>query len=359
MVRNRDEAVVVMNKQTRNKVGTCQMVTRGWYDAPSAGDRDGDGDADANDGWLSEPPKFRHLGDRNPPKGVPLYFRNLPGKPAKTAYGHRAATRSTGGNCRSTDMSNGRYAAGVTGNATIAQIEKSMGLHYVGWSETITGQLIPLGPSSKPSKPSTGSTADPKRVPASWSGFVHLDPKKFMNYLAAIEEAAKTGKGVDIDVHFSKDGTAWAAHWATVAANHAHDPLKKIAGSRRLSSLTDKELDRLRGPNGQKAFRRVNVLLREAAKLGVRVELEVKVKGTLAQVRRVMRNTWAKKLHVRHLLQVKTLAAMNGSLQRLAPWQAEGAVTILSFTKYKGKGISKKAAGPVVDYYRGTPKWVA
>lgn len=356
MVRSRPAALAVAMKQTTNKPGTCQMTTRGWYDAPSAGDQDHDGDADANDGWLSEPVKYRHLGDRTPPSGVPLYFRKKSGR----GFGHRCMSRDTRGNARTTDMHGGRYEAGITGNATIAQIEREMGLIYVGWSESITGQLIPLGPGTTPKpNPSTGSTASPKRVPASWAAPVHLDSGEFMNYLAAIEKAARLGKGVDIDVHVSKNGTAWGAHWGTVAANHAHDPKKLIKGSRRLSSLTDAEIDRLRGPDGQKAFRRINVLLAHALRLGVRVELEVKVKMSPAQVKRVFGNVSAKQLHVRHLLQIKTLAVMSGALARLAPWQALGAVTILSFTKYKGRGISKKAATKVVDYYRGNPKWVA
>lgn len=147
-IRNRDEAVATSMKQTRNEPGTCQMTTRGWFNAPSAGDRDGDGDADANDGWLSEPKSARHPGDRKPPKGVPLYFRNR----SRPGFGHRCISRDDKGNARSTDMLNGRYERGITGNATIAQIESAMALEYIGWSDTITGQKIPLPP-AKPSKP--------------------------------------------------------------------------------------------------------------------------------------------------------------------------------------------------------------
>jgi len=147
MVRSNEEAVVAMMKQTRNDPGTCQRETRGWFDAPSAGDRDGDKDADANDGWASEPKWARVYGDRTPPKGAPLYFKNKSGR----GFGHRCGTRNSVGGCRSTDMSNGVYRPGITGNATISQIEAQMGLEYVGWSRTISG--IPIPGLEAPSKP--------------------------------------------------------------------------------------------------------------------------------------------------------------------------------------------------------------
>jgi hypothetical protein len=137
-IRTREQAVEVAMAQDRNTPGTCQLSTRGWFNAPSAGDQDKDGDYDAVDGWVSEPTAARHPGDRNPPPGVPLSFSG-----GSKGYGHRCISRATGGNARSTDMSNGRYAKGITGNATIPEIERSMGVHYLGWSETIDGQPIP------------------------------------------------------------------------------------------------------------------------------------------------------------------------------------------------------------------------
>jgi hypothetical protein len=145
MVRSATDAVEAALNQTSNKVGTCQMATRLWFAAPSVGDVDGDGDADAVDGWLSEPASARHPGDRNPPVGAPVAFSGGGKK-----YGHRAITRARGGHIRSTDMQDGRYVAGVTGNATIDQIERSMGVKYLGWTETISRQPIPGLAVSKP-----------------------------------------------------------------------------------------------------------------------------------------------------------------------------------------------------------------
>lgn len=141
-IQNRDEAVKRALAKKTNSPGMCQQITRSYYDAPSAGDRDGDRDADANDGWAAEPHSARHAGDRNPPVGVPLYFM-APGR-----FGHRTISVADGGVNRSSDFNEKtkRYEAGVMGTGTIAEIEKAMNYKYVGWSSTITGFPIPLAP---------------------------------------------------------------------------------------------------------------------------------------------------------------------------------------------------------------------
>jgi len=52
-------------------------------------------------------------------------------------------------------MQNGRYASGIVGFATIEEIEKAMGVKYLGWSETISGQKIPAEPPPPPPPPGT------------------------------------------------------------------------------------------------------------------------------------------------------------------------------------------------------------
>lgn len=346
MVRNREEAAKSAELQRTNKPGTCQLWTRTRFDAPSAGDRDGDRDADAVDGWKSEPLSKKHY-DRNPPRGVPVAFSG-----GSRGFGHRAVSLG-GGRIRSTDMYNNRYKAGVVGTTTILDIERSMGVHYLGWSETITGTLIPL-----PHKPAPVKQIGPKRAPAAWGNFLHLSPGAYMDYWDAIPEAKKLGKGIDIDAQKSKSGTGWGLHWGNVGRNFLKDPKGLIKSTRRIDSLTDAEILRLRGPKGQKVHR-ISSLLKRAAKFGVRVELEVKVVFAETWVKAIFALAAVKALREKHLLQIKTLAALPGSIQRLTPWQKRGAVTLLSFTGYKGKGISKKTAWPIVDYTRGTTKWVA
>lgn len=142
-IRTGSQAIAAAKGQTRNEPGTCQKVVRTWFNAPSAGDRDGDGDADAVDGWLSEPKSARHFGDRNPPPGKPLAFKG-----GGRGYGHRALSGVS--SVLSIDMYNNRYRAGytsrVTGTSTsdaIGKIERSMGVTYLGWSDTIDGFPIP------------------------------------------------------------------------------------------------------------------------------------------------------------------------------------------------------------------------
>lgn len=143
-INTQKQAIAAALRQTHNVPGTCQLTVRGWFNAPSAGDVDHDGDADAIDGWKSEPEHARHEGDRNPPAGVPLAFRNA----NRNGFGHRAMTVTNG--IRSTDMFDNHYTPGRTSTVTghsrseqIAAIERSMGLVYLGWASTIDGQPIP------------------------------------------------------------------------------------------------------------------------------------------------------------------------------------------------------------------------
>lgn len=202
--------------------------------------------------------------------------------------------------------------------------------------------------------PSLSGPKAPLPAPSKWGDFKHLDSSKFMDYYYAIVH----NKAVDVDAQNSKQGTAWGAHWQTLSKLHVFDPLGKIKQSAKLNQLTDAEIGRLRSKDG-KRLHRISDLLRLAWKHKTRVELELKSVFSLAYMKRLMAVVAVKALHNAKLLQVKTLAAMAGSITRLRPAQQAGYVTVLSFTDYKGKGISKANAWPEVDYTRGTPKWVA
>lgn len=146
MVLNREEAAQVAEKKSINIPGTCQLVTRGYFGAPSVGDFDGDGAADAEDGWKSEPISARHS-DRNPPRGTPVAFTG-----GRNDFGHRAISIGGSAPIRSTDFngSTRRYHAGVIGNGTISEVAAAIGVTYVGWSDTIDGVKIPLPPVAGP-----------------------------------------------------------------------------------------------------------------------------------------------------------------------------------------------------------------
>lgn len=156
MSTTREQAARNAEASKTNVPGTCQLWTRTQFGAASAGDQDRDGDADAVDGWKSEPISARHT-DRNPPRGVPVAFSG-----GSRGYGHRAVSLG-GGKIRSTDMTATGYAPGVVGTTTIAQIERSMGVTYTGWSETISGNPIP-NPQPAPPKPEPIDFAGRARV---------------------------------------------------------------------------------------------------------------------------------------------------------------------------------------------------
>lgn len=142
MVYNRTTAAARAMKSTTNEPGMCQKWTRQIFGAPSVGDVDRDGDADAVDGWKSETQV--HPGDRNPPIGVPVAFSG-----GRHGNGHRAISLG-GGRLRSTDMDGSRFSKGHVGTTTIADCERVMGVKYLGWSPTISGILIPKAASTPP-----------------------------------------------------------------------------------------------------------------------------------------------------------------------------------------------------------------
>lgn len=139
MVYNREAAALRAEASRENTPGTCQLWTRTMFGAPSAGDQDRDGDADAVDGWKSEPASARHS-DRNPPRGTPVAWSG-----GRNGFGHRAISLG-GGKIRSTDAG----GSGVVATVDLGWVERNWGLNYLGWSETITGILIPKPPAPEP-----------------------------------------------------------------------------------------------------------------------------------------------------------------------------------------------------------------
>lgn len=160
-----------------NTPGTCQMWTRELFSAPSSGDQDGDGDADAVDGWKDEPLKARHT-DRKPPAGAPVAWSG-----GRSGFGHRAISLGPVNGVymiRSTDAG----GAGRVATVPLSWVERNWGLHYLGWSETIAGQRIPglrVRPQPEP-KP------EPKPKPLTSRG------KRVDHALNELEKAMKATK---------------------------------------------------------------------------------------------------------------------------------------------------------------------
>ncbi len=134
MVYNRNEVVerALSVNGGPNTPGMCQAWTRGIIGAHAVGDVDGDGDADAVDGWASEPMAHRRY-DRNPPAGVPVAWGG-----GSRGFGHRAISVGNG-RIISTD-------AGGRGKIAIMPLswfETNWGMKYLGWSTTMSGIVIP------------------------------------------------------------------------------------------------------------------------------------------------------------------------------------------------------------------------
>lgn len=139
MVYSREEAAKRAEEATVNTPRMCQAWTRGILGAPSVGDQDGDGDADAVDGWRSEPNSAKHT-DRKPPRGTPVAWGG-----GSSGFGHRAISLGPINGVymiRSTDAG----GSGRIATVPLAWVEAQWGMTYLGWSDTISGLKIPFTP---------------------------------------------------------------------------------------------------------------------------------------------------------------------------------------------------------------------
>lgn len=113
-------------------VGWCQKFTNEIFQTGSVGDYDGDGDADAIDGWkkavahgkVVKAAKIKKLADI--PAGVMLYWSG-----GGRGYGH-AAVGVGGGNMVSTDLP----TSGRVGKVPISRAHTQWGLTFLGYVMT-------------------------------------------------------------------------------------------------------------------------------------------------------------------------------------------------------------------------------
>src|SRR6478609_1572093 len=142
---NREQVAQRALASTTNVPNTCQLWSREKAGAPSVGDFDGDRAADAEDGWKQEPAKYKHPGDRRPPRGTSVYWTG-----GSNDNGHAAV--SLGPNSAGVYMIRSTDAGGRGRVATVplSWVEQNWGLTYAGWSETKSGWYIPLAPKPAP-----------------------------------------------------------------------------------------------------------------------------------------------------------------------------------------------------------------
>lgn len=132
MTATRQEAIRNAQRSSTYPVGMCARWTREQYGLPALGDFDGDGDADAVDMWAAA--RVRHPGDRNPPPGVPVFWAG-----GRKGHGH-VGIAFPERRVRGTDWP----AAGLVGTTAIADIDRVWGMTYLGWSEDLYGNEIPV-----------------------------------------------------------------------------------------------------------------------------------------------------------------------------------------------------------------------
>lgn len=139
MPTSRQQGIVNALASRAYTVGMCAQWTRLMFGIDALGDFDRDGDADAVDMWKAC--RTKNLGDRNPPAGVPVFWSG-----GSSGHGHAGVTvPGPPGTVRSIDMSeDGRhYQPGNVATTTIADIEREMGLRYLGWTYDLYGHEIP------------------------------------------------------------------------------------------------------------------------------------------------------------------------------------------------------------------------
>lgn len=340
---DREQAAQRAEASSTNEPEHCQEWTRTMFGAPSVGDYDGDGRADAEDGWKSEPAAHKHPGDRKPPRGVPVSYLG-----GSKDDGHRAVSLG-GGLIRSTD-------AGGWGKVATVPLdwpERHWGLAYAGWSDTIDGQLIPLPP-----KPVAKPQRSPKHVPGAWARFAHFEPYYRNDSIDGLNWAVRHGyNAIDLNFQVTRDRVIVNTHWSQPLLHGFHDPLGKIAKNARIKDLTWREVSRLRAPGGHR-IRTMNRMLAEAKKRNLRVEFEAKNSPAFTDPAIWARvNKRANQLHLSLQMKVESWVAVPGGAPAILAAAKAGGVGA-RIVLPRGKRILRKSAyWPVANYVRGPVIW--
>lgn len=117
-----DQAVSTANRYTTCDPGMCLKYTRTWLDIASLY-------GSAAEAWAGA--AVRHAGDRNPPKGAPVFYSG-------GQHGHIALSVGEG-KVRTTD----RPSSGVVSTVALDDCERAWGYPYLGWTADLNGVDIP------------------------------------------------------------------------------------------------------------------------------------------------------------------------------------------------------------------------
>jgi hypothetical protein len=121
--------------------------------------------------------KFKHPGDRHPPKGAPMFYKG-------GQYGHIVISRGDGELMRSTDCT----STGRVSNEDLDWIVTHWGRDYLGWTEDLNGVRLPL---------TTDTDDDEKEddVPKYNHGIMNADTKIKANQWVLVKWGSVTGDG--------------------------------------------------------------------------------------------------------------------------------------------------------------------
>lgn len=119
------EAVANAHDTANCSVGMCLKYVRTWWEIGSAY-------GSAIEAWNGA--RFKHPGDRTPPKGAPLFYRG-------GQYGHIVICDPDHEGQRGTDC----HGSGDVSDEDIAWVERAWGYEYLGWTEDLNGVTLPLG----------------------------------------------------------------------------------------------------------------------------------------------------------------------------------------------------------------------
>lgn len=133
------EAVQNANSYSSYDSGMCLKWVRGpdWEIGSLYGS--------AIDAWYGA--RYKHPGDRNPPKGAPCFYSG-------GQYGHIVIAKDSG--MRSTDCP----STGRVGDAALNWPEVAWGDKYLGWTEDLNGVRLPGLVPEKPEQPDNGGDED-------------------------------------------------------------------------------------------------------------------------------------------------------------------------------------------------------
>jgi len=129
VVKSADEAINNANRYTTCEPGQCLKYVRTWLEIGSQ-------QASAADAWHAA--KHKHPGDRNPPRGAPVFWTG-----GSKGYGHIGLAKQ--GNSqdqafRGTDMP----SSGHVSNQQLEWVEQHWTSEtYMGWTEDLNGVEIP------------------------------------------------------------------------------------------------------------------------------------------------------------------------------------------------------------------------